>query len=129
VQLPEISEQDAPVFPPDFVDVGVDEARRLVLEGQSILVLGIAGVGKTFWMKSVVSELRAAGKEVVVVAKTHCAVQNAEGNHTCNHFVHKYIRNGSTRADVIVIEEISQIDISIWCDLAKLALVNKQFLC
>jgi hypothetical protein len=64
----------------------------------------------------------------VVIAKTHCAVQNAEGDHTANHFLHKYVLHGTSRAHVVVIEEISQIDVAIWSDLARLQFTPKQFI-
>ena len=109
-------------------DVCVERARALVQNGQSLLILGPPGTGKTYLMKEMVAELRATGKKVVVVAKTHCAVQNASGDHTANHFVHKYVLHGSSSADCIVIEEISQVDVALWGDLARLQFVQKQFI-
>jgi hypothetical protein len=104
------------VSPPE--SVSEERARVLIQEGQSLLILGPPGTGKTFLMKQLVEELRAAGKRVVIVAKTHCAVQNASGDHTANHFVHKYVLNGSTSAHCIVIEEISQMDVALLGGLA-----------
>ena len=60
--------------PPPFQDVDPRTARELALGGHGLFVEGIAGTGKTHFMKQMVQELREAGKTVVVVAKTHSAV-------------------------------------------------------
>ena len=113
---------------PDFVDVSPEEARLRVLEGHGLLVNGCPGTGKTFWAKGLIRELR-ENKQVRVLAKCHVAVQNIEGDCTADHFVHKYIRNGSCSAHTLCLEEISQLDVGLWGELSKLALIGKTFLC
>ena len=115
--------------PPPFQDVDPRTARELALSGHGLFVEGIAGTGKTHFMKQMVQELREAGKTVVVVAKTHSAVQNAEGSCTADHFCYRYVKHGSFCANVLVVEELSQIDISIWAELGRLQFVGKQFIC
>ena len=45
-------------------EVDEGEARCLVINGENLLVEGIAGVGKTHFVQSLVQELRALGKSV-----------------------------------------------------------------
>ena len=55
-----------------------------------------------------------------IVAKTHSACQNfGHGCVTADHYVLKYIRHGSSSADYLFIEELTQIDCRLWCDLVK----------
>ena len=81
---------------------------------------------KTYFAKEMVAELH-AGKKVAVVARTHCAMQNASGDHTANHNAHKYVLHGSCLADCIVIKEISPVGVALWGDLACLQFLQKQF--
>ncbi len=68
-KLPDIPE--AQTFdPPEFEDVGQEQAKELALRGQSVLILGAAGTGKTYFTKEIVRELREQGKQAIVIAKT-----------------------------------------------------------
>ena len=52
-------------------ELSEEDATRVVLNGFSLFVLGIAGVGKTHFMQELVAQLRAQGKRVDVISKTH----------------------------------------------------------
>ncbi len=54
-------------------DVTQGETEALVLHGESLLVLGIAGVGKSHFCKGLVEKLRAQGDKVDCITKTHTA--------------------------------------------------------
>ena len=56
-----------------------DEAERRVLEGESLLCVGIAGTGKTTYLQEVGERLRSSGKKVEVISKTHVASNRAGG--------------------------------------------------
>ena len=56
-----------------------EEGERRVMEGSSLLVLGIAGTGKTHFLRGVVERLRAQGQTVDVISKTHVASRRAGG--------------------------------------------------
>ena len=83
-------------------DVDLEQARKIVVaEGGSLLVRGIAGTGKSYFIREeLIPALRLQGKRVTVVAKTHAAAAVVDGD-TCDHFAWKHIREGGTSADVI----------------------------
>ena len=126
-KLPDIPEAET-FDPPEFEDVDEEQAKEMALRGQSVLMLGVAGTGKTYFTKEIVRELREQGKQVIVIAKTHAAVQNAEGTCAATSFCHKYVKNGTCSADTIVVEEVGMIDAGIWADLGKLQMLGKQWI-
>ena len=84
-----------------------------------LLVLGWPGTGKTYWVRELVQSLREQGKRVDVIAKTHAAVQNFGCDaQTADHYVRRYIRAGGLHCDYLVVDEITQINTSLWCDIA-----------
>ncbi len=126
-KLPDIPE--AQTFdPPEFEDLDEEQAKEMALRGQSVLILGVAGAGKTYFTKEIVRELREQGKQVIVIARTHAAVQNADGTCTANRFCGKYVKNRTCSADTIVVEEVGLIDAGIWADLGKLQMLDKQWI-
>ena len=74
-------------------------------------------------------KLREAGKRVCILAKTHIAVRNIGGDLTLNAFVMRHVAQGSCPFDVIVIDEVSQVDIALWTEIVKVAMLGKQFIC
>jgi hypothetical protein len=96
-----------------------EDAERLILGGESVLVSGPPGVGKSTLVSKCVLGLRAAGKRVQIVAKTHVAADVAGGD-TVDHFVHRHVRNGGTSADVIVVDEVSMLNAALLIDLNHL---------
>jgi hypothetical protein len=84
------------------------------------LVEGIAGVGKTHFVQSLVQDLRALGKSVAILSKTHVASQRA-GGCTADHWVRRHVLHGSPSAAVIWVDEAFQIDVSILAQFNKIA--------
>ncbi len=114
-----------PIFrdcePPSSIKGWEDLAHEVALEkimrGEGIMITGSPGTGKTHELRSIVCRLREAGKIVHLIAKTHCSVQNLGcGCVTADSFVRKHARN--LHCDVLVIEEMSQIDIQLWSYIA-----------
>ena len=68
----------------NWIDVSKKQARERILNGQSQLVLGLAGTGKSHFIRECVKELEANGKRVAVIAKTHNAAAVAGGD-TADH--------------------------------------------
>jgi hypothetical protein len=101
-------------------DLTVDEAMEAAMQGRGLLVLGAPGTGKTHWVRGVVAALRQAGKRVDCIAKTHVAVHNlaVEGACTADHWVRKHVRAGGVHCQTLVIEELTQINVQLWADLA-----------
>ena len=103
-------------------------AQRVMDRGCGLLVLGIAGTGKTHWMRNLVEQLRTAGRKVEIVSKTHTASARAGGK-TADYFVRKWIMQGQCNgADYIWVDEISQADAGILTQLNKLLYLNVKFL-
>jgi hypothetical protein len=66
---------------------------------------------------------------VDVLAKCHVAVQNfGAGAVTCDHWMHRHVKNGGCHVQCIVIEELSQVNTYLWNDLAKVRLKGVQFI-
>ena len=91
---------------------GVDDPISHCLAGNSLLLTGL------------VARLREQGEAVHLVSKTHCSAQNLGlGAQTADHWVRRYVRGGSAqKLDWLVVEEITQLDMALWADLACVGL-------
>jgi hypothetical protein len=108
-------------------DLGEVEAEEAVLRGESLLLLGIAGTGKAHRAQGIVERLRCAGKRVDVISKTHTASRRA-GGATADHWVRRHILHGSASCDVLWIDEVSQVDVGLMNQIAKLHWAGVKFL-
>ena len=117
--------------PPDtklpWRDLEETAAEERVLRGESLLVLGIAGTGKTHYVQGIVERLRHEGKKVSVVSKTHTASRRAGGD-TADHWVRRHILHGSATCDYLWIDEVSQVDVGLLNQIAKLCFAPMRFL-
>lgn len=95
-----------------------------IMEGENVLLLGLAGCGKSFLISNVIKELHAQRKNVVVTAPTGIAALNIESGITIHRafgikpqpvFSTLYTPSASNVAgmDVLIIDEISMVR----CDL------------
>ena len=108
-------------------DLSEDEARSAVLAGSSLMLSGAPGTGKTFYVRQLILALREQGLRVDVIAKTHAATQNiGVGAQTADHWVRMKVKTGgSVPCDVLVVEEITMMDVQLWADVCKLRLSQK----
>ena len=120
----------APTALPPWRDLTAVEVLAALWRDESLLVVGAPGSGKSYWVRERVRALRASGKRVDIVAKTHAAAQSfGEGAQTADHYVRQRIRTGGTvQCDVLVCEEITQMEVQIWADCCKLALGDVAFI-
>ena len=66
-----------------------------------------------------VEKLRALGKKVDIISKTHTASARA-GGVTADHYVRRYVLHGLCVADVIWVDELFQLETALWAQLQKL---------
>ena len=103
------TEAELPTLCPEWTFVDKDAARENVLENhESIYISGVAGTGKSHFMKELVQALRDNGQNVKIVAKCHVAALNAGGG-TAHAFVHKF-GNGGFTSGVLVLEEVYTLE-------------------
>ena len=75
----------APFVVPPWRDLCEEEAKDAA-GCAGLLVCGCPGVGKSFWARELVAQLRAEGKVVNCIAKTHLACKNFQmGCETADH--------------------------------------------
>jgi Cdc6-like AAA superfamily ATPase len=104
-----------------------DAESKVIVKGQSLLVLGSPGTGKTTLLQGVTERLRSRGKIVDIISKTHCASARA-GGCTADHWIRKKMINGTCSADFVWIDEISQMDCELIAALNRLTYTNVKFL-
>ena len=93
------------------------------LGGESLLLTGYPGTGKTHLARKIVEALRELGDTVHIITKTHAAVQNVGlGAQTADHWVRRNVRSGRCSATWLVIEELTQLDTPLWADIACLSM-------
>ena len=120
---------DAPTSRGEWRQLSKEGAEQHLLSGGSLLCQGPPGCGKTFFVRNLVQQLREKGTSVDIISKTHAAVQNfGENAVTADHWVRRHIRNGSPSCTALVIDEITQIEIQLWNDLAKCLLKGIQII-
>ncbi|MGI9571153.1 MAG: AAA family ATPase, partial [Desulfobulbia bacterium] len=124
-----VRETAAPKPKGQWEQLSEETAKKHVLNGGSLLVQGSPGTGKTFYVRQLVKKLREEGKNVDIISKTHNACQNfGENCVTADHWIIRHVKNGSPSCKVLVIDEITQIEIQLWNDFAKVALKDIQFI-
>ncbi|CAE8691917.1 unnamed protein product [Polarella glacialis] len=101
-----------------------------VMRGQGLLLLGAPGVGKTHLLRDIIVSLKEAGRRVDYIAKTHMATKNLGSDvTTADSWVRRHVRAGGCHCHVLVVEELSQIDVQLWADLAPVRFKGKAFIC
>ena len=75
---------------------GLDDPISHCLAGNSLLLTGLPGTGKTYLARTIVARLREQGEAVHLVLKTDCSAQNLGlGAQTADHWVRRNVRGGS----------------------------------
>ena len=103
------------------------EAREAVLKGEGVFLSGPPGVGKSYACLQLVKLLRNSGATVAIVSKTHVSA-SALGGDTCDHFVYKSILHSRCRAQWLVVDEVSMLEVALWNFLQRLKYVGVRFI-
>ena len=118
---------DLSLTPVTWCELSIEEAEHRVLAGQSLLAEGSPGTGKTYMCQGLVELLRAQGKKVDVISKTHSASSRA-GGCTADHWVRRHVIHGACGADALWIDEIGQLDLELLAALNRLTYLGTQIL-
>ena len=101
----------------------VEDPLTHCLGGESLLLTGYPGTGKTHLARKIVEALRELGDTVHIITETHAAVQNVGlGAQTADHWVRRNVRSGRCSATWLVIEELTQLDTPLWAEKACLSM-------
>ena len=108
-RLPIREDQKISIDSRDWVDVDPHETIR---QNRSLLMIGCPGTGKSWLARELLEFIRSQNKTVAVISKTHTAALNM-GGFTASRFAYK-ITNGSPFYNYVCIDEISQLELSLW---------------
>ena len=89
------------------------QAIQAALAGHNRFIRGTAGMGETHVALKLVESLRSLKKKVNIITKAHIASARA-GGCTADHYVRRSILHGCCSADIIWIEEVSQVECVLW---------------
>ncbi len=103
------------------------DPHEVVARGESLYIEGRPGTGKSHLARELIEILRGQGKKVAVVSKCHTAALNMSGV-TVQHFCYKYVLHGSFQGDYVVLDEVSQLELSLWMQLNKLSFVGVKWI-
>ncbi|CAE8637016.1 unnamed protein product [Polarella glacialis] len=121
---------DNGVYPECCKSDDAEAAVVAVMRGQGLLLLGAPGVGKTHLLRDIIVSLKEAGRRVDYIAKAHMATKNLGSDvTTADSWVRRHVRAGGCHCHVLVVEELSQIDVQLWADLAPVRFKGKAFIC
>ena len=113
-----------------YEDSGVDHVEALrnfvqaLRENKGGMILGPGGVGKTELIKNLVRSLKADNVKVHVCAVRHAAKALLPNGKTLAHLLHKY---KDAREFWLIIDESSEIPLSMWADIAKWKFIDVYF--
>ena len=90
--------------------------KALVDGGQSLCILGSAGVGKSTLALNLMAHLRGKGERVQSLAKTHVCASNILGK-TLQSFIHRHVLNGTFGNGWIILDEIGCVELNLYNSL------------
>ena len=84
---------------------------QCIERGESLLLLGRPGTGKSTLTNQLVEILEGKGQHVICAAKTHVAASRLKNGISLNHFVNSKVKRGRYPA-WLILDEISMIECS-----------------
>jgi DNA replication protein DnaC len=95
--------------------------------GESLLLLGRPGTGKSTLTNELFEILEEKGQLVICAAKTHVAASRLKNTISLNHFVNSKVKRGRY-PQWLILDEISMIECSLWAMVSKLAFCGTNFI-
>jgi hypothetical protein len=116
-------------------DPSIDELLALIEERRGALITGPAGTGKTWTMRKALKQLQRTLKaQGIELRNLNCAIRHAAarliGGSTIAHLLNKYRQQGGPKFAkncIILIDEASEIPLSMWTELAQWYLLGVRF--
>jgi len=90
-----------------------------ILKGESCMVNGPPGTGKSFILKMIANRLKDSGYDVKVIAPTNAAARLIEGQ-TCHNFITKIANSKDPFQGIILIDEVSMLSLALVAILDQL---------
>ena len=90
-----------------------------ILKGESCLVDGPSGSGKSWILKSIATKLDETGHIVKIIAPTNSAARIVEGE-TCHSFITKVANSKDPFQGIILIDEVSMLSLALVAILDQL---------
>ena len=125
---------EAPVWK-HFSNLSIDELVALIEQVKGALITGPAGTGKTWTMRKALKKLKRLMKSKGIVLKNlNCAIRHAAARlidgSTIAHLLNKYRKKGGpgfAKNIIMLIDEASEISVSMWTQLAEWYLLGVRF--
>jgi ATP-dependent exoDNAse (exonuclease V) alpha subunit len=109
-------------------DTFAEEIYEHVLNGNSCMINGAPGSGKSFIIKAMAIKLRLAGHDVQVLAPTNSAARILDGQ-TCHCFINRVANSRKPFQGIILIDEISMLSIGLISVLDQLRAGHCRIIC
>ena len=77
---------EQPELVPWWRDLSEEQAHEAVMKAEGLNVCGVAGTGKSTWVSKIISELKARGERVEIIARCHVS-SKALGGQTADKFI------------------------------------------
>jgi hypothetical protein len=116
--------------PLDGPDAFLDRIVEHVLKGESAIVEGCAGTGKTVVLRAAQKALEEQGHRCQAICLTHAGARNIGPDATTAHsFVMKYVLHGTFGGQVVLVDEISFLPLDLIAALEHLRLKGVRIIC
>jgi hypothetical protein len=114
----------------EIESIGYQGLAAVAKEHGGLMITGFAGTGKTWPVFQLLPALAEMfpGKKIIKMALRHAAAMLL-GGHTIAHYLCKYRSKGIQPGTIVVLDEMSEVSLHTWVELARWKLVGVLFIC